>query len=234
MERIVEIGLKRFNDPNKIDENPFVNDIQENPHYFVLACLMDRQIPWEKAWKIPKKVFEAIGSQNFKVLENISHEEYKRIFTENKLHRFNDIMAEIFYKGIKTIKDKYNGDASKIWTGKPSSALVVYRFLEFYGCGVKIATMATNILVRKFKIEFSDYFSIDISPDVHVKRVLARMGYLPHNPSPEMVIYKARELYPEFPGIIDLSCWEIGLKWCKSKEPNCTDCIINSECKHSI
>ncbi|MDR2579642.1 MAG: hypothetical protein LBC85_01445 [Fibromonadaceae bacterium] len=241
MERIVEIGIKRLEWPNR-EEIPFtkdpkandlLNDIAYNPHVFVLACLMDRQIKAEKAWIIPQKIFDIIGSHDFKDLESISLEEYKKIFTKNKLHRFNNDMAEIFYKGVNSIKAKYNGNASEIWEGRPrpSSALVVYRFLEFYGCGIKIATMATNILARQFKIKFSDYFSIDISPDVHVKRVLSRMGFVPHNPSPEMVIYKARELHPEFPGVIDFSCWEIGREYCLATNPICNECIVSSSCK---
>jgi endonuclease III len=143
-------------------------------------------------------------------------------------------MSKVFYMAIQNIITKYAGDASKIWQGEPSSALVVSRFREFHGCGVKIATMATNLLARLFRIKFSDYSSIEISPDVHVKRVFARMGFVPNNPSPELVIYKARELNPEFPGIIDSSCWEIGRKWCKPTNPDCSNCVIKSDCKKVI
>ena len=129
------------------------------------------------------------------------------------------------------IKNKYNGDASNIWKDKPSSATVVYRFLEFNGMGIKIATMAANILARQFKIEFSDYYSIDISPDVHVKRVLKRLGYLNENPTIDQIIYKAREINPEFPGLIDYSCWVIGRNYCHETNPNCDKCPLNSECK---
>jgi endonuclease III len=111
---------------------------------------------------------------------------------------------------------------------------VVYEFLQFKGCGKKIATMAANILARQFKIPFSDYYSIDISPDVHILRVMRRTGLVDNNADLDSIIYKARELNPEFPGIIDFSCWEIGRTWCRPSNPNCNECIINSECKKRV
>lgn len=50
----------------------------------------------------------------------------------------------------------------------------------------------------------------------------------------ESIIYKAKELCSEFPGIIGFSCWEIGRSWCRSHNPNCGDCIIQSECMKKI
>ena len=239
MEKIVEIGLDYFNKKdsgqvhfvNDKRTNDLLNDIKNNSYVYVLACLMDRQIKAEKAWVIPQKIFDILHTSDFNELQKVPLKKYVKIFNENNLHRFNDSMANIFYSGIQDIKNKYQGKASNIWLNEPSSALVVYRFLEFKGCGIKIATMTANILARQYKIKFSDYYSIDISPDTHIMRVMSRMGYVPNDSSREMVIYKARELYPEFPGIIDFPCWEIGRNWCKPKEPDCNNCIVKNECK---
>lgn len=214
------------------ESNAFLNDLVNYPHAFVLACLMDRQIKAEKAWSIPDVIRKHLGGFEMEMLEEISREEYIAIFETLKLHRFNRQMAEIFFLGVQDIRNKYHDDASNIWRGNPSSASVVFRFLEFKGSGVKIATMAANILARQFRILFSDYYSIDISPDVHIVRVMKRMGFVPKDATNEMVIYKARELNPEFPGIIDFSCWEIGRNWCKPQNPVCEACIVRAECKY--
>jgi endonuclease III len=212
--------------------NNFITDIEQTPHAFVLGCLMDRQIKAEKAWAIPYRIQEIVGTFDIKSLANISLARYKEIFTENKLHRFNEKMAEVFFDAVQDINSKYAGDVSLIWRDSPSSAKVVYDFLQFSGGGIKIATMATNILAREFKIPFSDYCSIDISPDVHVLRVMRRSGLVRESADIDSIIYKARELNPEFPGIIDLSCWEIGRNWCKPNKPNCKQCSIESVCKY--
>lgn len=237
---LVEIAKQRFTEPtkqlvhftgdDKIDE--FLNDLKYYPHAYVLACLMDRQIKAERAWRIPYIVCERLSTRDPFQLSEIKLKEYMMLFESESLHRFNKSMAEIFYNGIQKIQLDYNGNAGKIWEGKPGSASVVYRFMEFKGCGIKISTMAANILARQFRILFSDYYSIDISPDVHIKRVLKRIGYVPEDADNDMIIYKARELNPEFPGIIDFSCWEIGRTWCKPNNPDCSHCIVKTDCNY--
>lgn len=236
---LVQIANQRFNNPSSQivhfvedeDANNILNDLDRYPHAYVLACLMDRQIKAERAWKIPFEIFKGYNTLEISDLVTIEPSDLALFFSKNKLHRFNETMAEIFYLGVKDISNKYNGNASEIWAGNPSSSAVVYKFLEFKGSGIKISTMAANILARQFRIPFSDFYSIDISPDVHIIRVMKRMGFVPNNASNDMIIYKARELNPEFPGIIDFSCWEIGRTWCKPTKPNCNECIVGADCK---
>lgn len=239
IELLIEKSKKLFKEDKAIvhlvndeKQNKFLNDLKNYPHAFVLACLMDRQINAERAWAIPYKIYKEVGTFNIYKLKEKGKEYYKELFNKNKFHRFNNDMAEIFYNGICRIIDKYEGKANKIWKDNPSSATVVYRFLEFDGCGIKIATMAANILARQFKIPMKDYYSIDISPDVHVRRVLYRLGFVEKEASPDMVIYKARELNPEFPGLIDSVCWEIGRNYCRPKfgDCKCEDCFMNEAC----
>lgn len=236
--RLVELGQDLFQAPKQFVEftkvreaDVLLNDIGGHPHAFVLACVMDRQIKAERAWLIPYKISLKIGSPSFDAFSRLSQEEIKdHMSRPESLHRFVEIMSKYLFLAIGRIQDQYQGDASRIWVGNPSSAELVYRFLEFEGIGPKIATMGANILSREFKIPLSDYFSIDISADVHVRRVFARLGICPEDASVEQVIYKARSLHPEFPGLMDLPCWEIGRQWCKPHNPECGACYMKDIC----
>lgn len=164
-----------------------------------------------------------------------------RVFKEKSLHRFNEVVGGRFYDAIQKIHNEYADDASNIWRNLPKSADVVARFRAFDGAGEKISTMAPNILYRRFKIPFADLCGIDISPDVHIRRVFKRMGYveggLSNSRTNKLVIKKARELHSEYPGIFDIGCWEIGKKYCHPKNkgtPDCVNCPLSGECKKQI
>jgi endonuclease-3 len=237
-DRLVEQGKALYSAPKQEiqftqipEADNLLNDLSGHPHAFVLACVMDRQIKAEKAWVIPYRISEKIGGFSMEILRQLSREAVGRLMTQPEpLHRFVGQMTNFFYLAVQRIESRYAGDASRIWSRKPSSAEVVYRFLEFNGIGPKIANMAVNILARDYKIPLADYFSIDISPDVHVRRVFSRLGLCAANASAEQVINKAKALYPQFPGIMDLPCWEIGRNWCKPNDPECNECYMRDLC----
>ena len=207
-------------------------NITQFPHLFVLCCLMDKQINADRAWRIPYTVCEAFGTYDIYELNNKPLEEYQRFFNDGKLHRFNDSMAFVFKSALQRIITEYKGRASRIWEGNPSSATVVARFLAFDGCGVKIATMATNLLHRAFAVQYSDYYSVDISPDVHVLRVMNRLGILPDekNDDGTLAIYIAREINPLYPGVLDGFFWSIGKNYCRPSNTSCSECSLNIVC----
>lgn len=237
---LIRKGRELFNQPYKpikftevSEANELLNNLKEYPHAFVLGCMMDRQIKAKKAWLIPYKVYKRIGT--FKIPRLISKlGEIKKFFIKEKPHRLYNEMAKNFCLAIEKIHRDYNDNASNIWKDKPRSATIVRRFLEFEGVGVKIATMATNILAREFKIPMEDYISIDISPDRHVKRVFKRLGLISKNASNEELIYCARELNPKYPGIFDLPALRLGAKICHQRNPNCKNCYLSKYCPKII
>ncbi len=237
-DRLVERGQTLFRGPRQFleftgepDADALLNDLTDYPHAFVLACLMHRQIKAEKAWLIPYRISGKLGGFSMELLRPLSRAKITHLMTKPEpLHRFVVTMSGVFHSAVQRIETQYAGDASRIWSGKPSSTEVVHRFREFDGVGPKIGSMAANIIARDFKVPFADYFSIDISADVHVCRVFSRLGLCASNATVEQVIYKAKALYPKFPGMMDLPSWEIGRNWCKSHNPVCGECYMREVC----
>ncbi len=235
---LVERGEELFTAPRRPvefskepDADALLNDLDHHPHAFVLACVMDRQIKAERAWVIPHRIAQALGGFSISMLSALSLAAVRLLLTKpENLHRFPERMSRNFHSAIDRIATVYGGDASRIWRDEPASAEVVLGFLQFRGVGPKIATMATNILARDFKVPLRDYYSIDISADVHVKRVFRRLGLVSDGAKLEEVIYRARALNPEFPGLVDLPAWEIGREWCRPKTPHCVECYMRTVC----
>ena len=218
----------------KVEADQLVKDINGHPHAFVIACLMDRVGKAERAWGIPYELQQRLGSFEFPFLLQLSLQELENAMKQpTSLHWLNNVMPKNMYKAIHRISDVYNGDARAIWAGRPSSATIVRRFLEFDGAGPKVATMAANILVRDLRIEVSDRYSIDVSVDVHVRRVLSRMGFVPKGESDEYITYRAREMYPEYPGVFDLVLWDLGRTQCRPQNPACTNCEWAVQCAYA-
>jgi endonuclease III len=237
-DRLVGRGQALFDAPHgpvqfaKLDEaDRLLNDLDRHPHAFVIACVMNRQIKAERAWLIPHAFAEKLGGFSMETLARLSRAEIRDFMAKPApLHHFVEKMSGHFWSAVQRMATDYGGDASGIWAGRPASAAVVYRFLEFDGVGPKIASMAANILARDFKIPFADYYSIDISADVHVRRVFGRLGLCAPGATIEQLVYKARALHPAFPGIMDLPSWEIGRNWCKPRSPLCGECYMKDLC----
>ena len=242
-ERLIARGQEIFEAPTEFEDSTgdpeadrFLNDLEHYPHAYVIGCIMQQHpASAEQAWLVPYRLAQRIGSFHFERLCELSLEEVRRymIYPEPLHHRYDD-MSRYIHAAIRLIADRYRGDASAIWAGTPSGATLVRRFREFHGVGPKISTMAANILVRWFKVPVSDCSSIDISADVQVRRVFERLGLVRKGASHDQIIDRARELHPQFPGLMDLPVWEIGRNWCKSGTPLCSECYMQDICPTAL
>ena len=208
-----------------------LNDIERYPEAFVLGSLCNRRGSAIAAWKIPYKIYSRHHTLEISELVRLSPDQWLEITSGL---RMPTEMAEVLRRGVLRIADVYHGNAAEIWVSSPSSATVVRRFLEFYGVGPKIATMAANILVRTFKVPFSDYHYVDISADSHILRVMARLGFVDlGTKNSALFIYSAREANPEFPGVFDKVLWDIGKEVCGLTDPSCGKCRLADLCRYA-
>jgi len=235
---LVDYGLELHKQPREkipFSMNPesdnYLNDIETYPHFFVLGCVMDRQIKAWRAWLIPYTISQSVGGTGFSDFLTLDLPKTIKIFNNQSLHRMPTKMAHCFYDAVQKIHDDYSDDAGNIWKrGNPSSQEVIDRFAQFNGVGQKISTMATNILVREFKVPLRDTSAIDISVDIQIDRVFKRLGLVPKSASRDDIIQSARLLYPQYPGIFDSVCWEIGEAWCKPEHQQCEKCFMDEYC----
>lgn len=214
--KIVEIANEFYNQ-KVIAAKHNDKDFKEYPHLFLLGAVMDSQISADKAWKIPYKIAEELGGKDFSLFCSKDLTWYSEQFKVKKLHRFNEEMSKAFYFALTKIKNDYNGNAANIWNDTPTTAELILRLLEFKKVGIKIATMVANILSRECDVKLQDTCAIDISPDIHIKRAMYRLGLLPKikdvdfkNIEQFVIIYAAKSVSPEFPGVLDPVFWEIG------------------------
>ena len=242
--QLIEEGYEKLSAPPAFvqftgvqEADILLNDLDGHSHEFVLACIMNRQVRAERAWLIPYELRQRLGFSNFAGLAALAESSPDKLeeamLQPTPLHRFPNRMAKNLLAAIHRIASEFHGDAGAIWAGRPSSATIVGRFLEFRGVGPKIATIAANALVRDFRVEVSDHYSIDISVDVQIKRAFARMGFVPVGSSVDYVIYRPRELHPDYPGIFDLVLWELGRTVCRPTRPACDRCRYSDLCAYA-
>ena len=211
-----------------------LNDLAHHPHAFLFGCLVDRQVAAERAWTVPAILRERLGTFEMDELVKLNEEAWRTVMHQPPPpHWLSDVMATVLHRATQRLASHYQSDASLIWSDTPSSATLVRRFLEFHGAGPKIATMAANILVRHFHVPLQDFRYIDISADVQVQRVMARLGFVEEGSSPEVVIYAARDLNPDYPGIFDVALWEIGRTVCRPTAPLCSECRLARYCAYT-
>lgn len=231
-EALIDLGEKYGKSEKYFTINEEADKLIWNNHLaYLFAVIFDQSMPAEKVWEIPYLLKQRLGFLDCDKIAYMSDEELIEIFNQKpKLHRFPKKMAINIKKACLLLIEKYDGKTENIWNDKPRSDDLHRRFEEFNLIGQKKASMATNILVRDYGIEVKDKRGIDISYDIHVRKVLLRTG-LAEEDDMDLMIKTARMLNPEYPGALDNPCWIIGRRYCHPTKPLCDKCPISNICQ---
>jgi len=206
-------------------------DLDGSPHAFLMGWLAQRASNAERAWAFPYRLKERLGTLDVRSLASMSEVSLAEAMgVAPALHRLHPAMASNVRSMATRLLESYGGDASRIWGGSPSAATVVRRLLEFEGVGIKIATMTTALLVKFFHVPMRDLHFLDLPIDVHIRRVLQRLELVRDEDDDEVMVWRARELWPGFPGVVDVALWELGREFCRPASPKCRECFLAELC----
>jgi endonuclease-3 len=206
------------------------------PMEFFYGVIFDQGISADRAWEAPEKLKQRLGHLDPYKIAGMAEEKLERkIFVAGKsLHRYRKI-ANWLIESSKLLISRYGGDPKKIWNDNPRSDDLQRRFEEFKGIGQKKASMAANILVRDYGVPVRkiDYRGIDVSGDVHVRRVFLRTNLVERD-DVDAIVKVARRLNPQYPGELDLPAWSIGRDFCRPTNPDCSRCPLTSVCPKMV
>jgi len=230
-----ELAAKGQSGIVEFTQDPAANRlILEAPLAFVLGVVCAQLVKAETAWALPHLLKARLGHLDPDRIGQMTEQELAAVLARpSALHRLPNKMADYVLAACEKVVKAYAGDASRIWIGCSSSSEIARRFDEFRGIAQKKSSMAVNILVRDLGVQVADPENIDVSYDVHVRRVFLRSGVVDTD-SQEEVVAAGRELHPEYPGALDLPAWYTGRNWCHPASPDCGGCPLSSACPERV
>jgi endonuclease III len=205
--------------------------VATDPYAFVLATCLDRQMPAQVIWTIPYDIKMKLGHLDPHLIDGMSNQELLDLVRSlpRKPRYISDAPTTI--RDItRIVVAECGGDASRIWIGKTGQQ-IRETFRRVHGVGPGISSMAPLLIEKAFGIKFTDLDrpGLDVKADVHVMRVLYRLGMI-LTQTEAAALEATRQMYPAYPGGLDAPLWWIGRNRCHAVMPRCSICPMVSLC----
>ena len=262
MEESIEMGIPRHRKSNRNDQVGKVLSYYRNygPEWsesrkrfserkankFFVCVMLDQMMSADRVGKAGEYLVANYfnNTDNFwrEIVSN-HHATIKRICTTGYCGQAFALgmKVNVFPKNLKSaakkIVEEYDSDVRNVWNGidMENVDLIYERFKEFEGIGDALAKMAQFILVRDYGIaggkKSKKYMSV--KPDVHVRRVLFRLGISEEETSAS-VISGVDKLNLQSQADFDWAVWKIGRDHCHASEPDCSDCPLERVCEKHL
>ena len=130
-----------------------------DPMALLLGFALDQQVTVQKAFSGPLEIRERLGSLDPAVLADTDLEP---VFREKPaVHRYPGVMARRVHDLAVVIRDDYDGDAAKVWTGVRSADQLKANLSALPGFGEMKVTSLASVLAKRFGVAAA----ADLVPD---------------------------------------------------------------------
>ena len=128
--------------------------LSEDPFALLTGMLLDQQVPMETAFAGPRKIVERIGGIDPRLIADYDPEAFAEVCAKTPaVHRFPGSMAKRVQDLAREVVDRYDGQASRLWTdGNPDGAEVLRRLKALPGFGEQKAKIFLALLGKQYGV----------------------------------------------------------------------------------
>ncbi len=128
--------------------------LDDDPFALLIGMLLDQQVPFETAFAGPKKIADRIGGLEAGKVADYDPEKFAAVCSERPaVHRFPGSMAKRIQALAQIIVDRYDGDASRLWTeGEPDGEELLRRLKGLPGFGEQKARIFLALLGKQYGV----------------------------------------------------------------------------------
>jgi uncharacterized HhH-GPD family protein len=127
--------------------------LTDSPFALVVGMMLDQQYPMEHAFRGPAKVLNRFGTIDPTAIATADPEEFTALCsTPPAIHRFPGSMAARLQELARLVVDRYDGDASRLWTEATSGKDLLKRVLELPGFGKQKAQIFVSLLAKQLDV----------------------------------------------------------------------------------
>ncbi|MFY1598901.1 HhH-GPD-type base excision DNA repair protein [Micromonospora sp. WMMD737] len=140
--------------------DPEANElVNRDPLALLLGMVLDQQVPMEKAFSSPYVLAQRLGRDlDARELADHDPEALVALFAQPPaLHRFPKAMAARVQEVCRTLVDRYDGDATGLWSDVADGRELLRRVGELPGFGRQKAQIFVALLGKRFGVTPRDW-----------------------------------------------------------------------------
>jgi len=125
--------------------------IASDPMALLVGFELDQQVPVQKAFAGPLALQERLGAIDAATLASADLEPVFR--TRPAIHRFPGSMARRVHDLAVHVRDRYDGDAARVWTDAEDSDALRANLASLPGFGEMKVKALGSVLAKRFDVE---------------------------------------------------------------------------------
>ncbi|MFG1888313.1 HhH-GPD-type base excision DNA repair protein [Micromonospora sp. NPDC049051] len=128
--------------------------LERSPLALLLGMVLDQQVPMEKAFSSPYVLAQRLGRDlNARELAGYDPEALVEMFARPPaLHRFPKAMAARVQEVCRVLVDRYDGDATRLWSDAADGRELLRRIGDLPGFGTQKSQILLALLGKRFGV----------------------------------------------------------------------------------